>query len=149
MSDLHELYQEVILDHSRRPRAFGPLPTANRTADGVNPLCGDRLRLYLDVGDGCIRDVRFEGVGCAISKASASLMAEAVRGRPVADAEALFERVHRLLTSDEPPPEDDEGVGKLVALAGVRRFPLRVKCATLPWHTLRAALAQHERTTTE
>jgi len=148
MSDLHDLYQDVILDHSRRPRGFGSLPTANRTADGLNPVCGDRLRLYLDVSDDHIRDVRFEGSGCAISKASASLMTEAVRGRSTADADALFVRVHRMLTSDASSAEEAE-VGKLVALAGVRRFPMRVKCATLAWHALRAALEQREQATTE
>jgi len=169
MSDLTELYQEVILDHSRRPRNFGPVPGANRSARGDNPLCGDRLDLTLAVRDGVVERAGFEGSGCAISVASASLMTEAVQGRPVAEAEALFQRFHRLVAGDEGAPEaggeadragadggadggaDDPAVAKLAVFGGVRRYPIRVKCATLPWHTLRAALrgADEEEVTTE
>ena len=139
MSDLRELYQEVILDHSKRPRNFGLRPGANRAARGDNPLCGDRLSLALEVADGIVKEARFEGSGCAISVASASLMTEVVRGLPVAEAERLFERFHRLLTSDAPAAEVGD-LGKLEVFSGVREYPIRVKCATLAWHTLHAAL---------
>ncbi|HWP99978.1 MAG TPA: SUF system NifU family Fe-S cluster assembly protein [Vicinamibacterales bacterium] len=138
MSELSELYQEVILDHNRQPRNFRALPGANRRAEGFNPLCGDRLTVYLVVADGVIADIGFVGSGCAISKASASLMTEAVKGRSVDEAEALFERFHRMVTA--PPDAPVEDLGKLNALAGVREFPVRVKCASLAWHTLRAAV---------
>jgi nitrogen fixation NifU-like protein len=144
MSDLRDLYQEVIIDHGRRPRNFGPLPGANRSAEGFNPLCGDRLTLHLKVAGGVIREVRFEGAGCAISTASASLMTEALRGKTEAEAEALFGDFHALVTGTEPAA----GVGKLAVLAGVREFPSRIKCATLAWHTLRAALADQRRPVT-
>jgi nitrogen fixation NifU-like protein len=147
MSDLNDLYQEVILDHNRRPRNFQVLADANRTAEGYNPLCGDRLTLYLKVQDGVVVDVSFEGAGCAISKASASLMTDAVKGKTVAEAEALFERFHRMVTT--PPEQPVEDMGKLSALAGVREFPVRVKCASLAWHTLKAAMADTQRTSTE
>lgn len=147
MSDLNDLYQEVILDHNRRPRNFHVLADANHTAEGYNPLCGDRLTLYLKVQDGVVRDVSFEGAGCAISKASASLMTDAVKGRTVAEAEALFERFHRMVTT--PPEQPVEDMGKLSALAGVREFPVRVKCASLAWHTLKAAMADEQRISTE
>ena len=137
--DLAELYRDVIVDHNRRPRNRGPLPSANHRAEGNNPLCGDQLRVYADVEDDVIRDLRFEGTGCAISTASASLMSEAVKGRSRAEVAALFDAVHRMLTGSG----DATGVelGKLAALAGVREFPARVKCASLCWHTLNAALA--------
>jgi nitrogen fixation NifU-like protein len=139
MSDLRDLYQEVILDHSRRPRNAGALAGANRAAHGDNPLCGDKLALALRVRAGVVEDVAYEASGCAISVASASLMSEAVKGRPVDEAEATFRRFHRLLTAERLP--DDVGdLGKLEVFAGVREFPIRVKCATLPWHTLHAAL---------
>jgi nitrogen fixation NifU-like protein len=144
MNELRELYQEVILDHSKRPRNFGLLAGANRAARGDNPLCGDRLTLTLEVADGVVREAHFEGTGCAISVASASLMTEVVRGLPVADVERLFERFHRLLTEEGTPPEEVEELGKLAVFAGVREFPIRVKCATLPWHTLHAALAARD-----
>jgi nitrogen fixation NifU-like protein len=143
MSDLRDLYQEVILDHSRRPRNFGALDEANRAARGDNPLCGDRLVLAARVRDGKVEDLAFEGSGCAISVASASLMTEAVKGLPVAEVEALYRRFHRLLTSDPPgeEPADETGeLGKLEVFSGVREYPIRVKCATLAWHTLHAAL---------
>jgi nitrogen fixation NifU-like protein len=140
MSDLSDLYQEVILDHNRRPRNFGALPGANRQAQGHNPLCGDKLALYVRVEGDVIADVRFEGSGCAISKASASLMTDAVKGLATADALALFERFHAMVTLSPDTAVDPDALGKLTALAGVREFPVRIKCASLAWHTLRAAL---------
>ncbi len=137
MSDLSDLYQEVILQHSKSPRNFGVAEPHNHHAEGYNPLCGDQCRITADVHDGVLRAVKFEGQGCAISTASASLMTEALKGHTVAEAEALFDKVRHLLTSDDPPDED---LGKLQVFAGVRAFPMRVKCATLPWHTLHAAL---------
>ncbi|HKE83921.1 MAG TPA: SUF system NifU family Fe-S cluster assembly protein [Vicinamibacterales bacterium] len=135
--DLHDLYQEVILDHNRRPRNFRVLE-GGRTAEGFNPLCGDRLTVYLHVNDGVIEDVSFQGSGCAISKASASLMTESIKGKSVAEATALFERFQKMITAQPDSPVSD--LGKLKALAGVRQFPIRVKCASLAWHTLRSAL---------
>ncbi len=138
--DVRDLYEEVILDHNRRPRNFGPRPEdATCSADGHNPLCGDQVRVHLSVHDGIITAAAFEGEGCAISTASASMMTEAVIGHPVADARALFARLHDLLTSSDPHDAESQ-LGKLSALIGVREFPMRVKCATLPWHTLEAAL---------
>jgi len=139
--DLQELYQEVILDHNRRPRNFRTLEGA-RKAEGFNPLCGDRLTVFLKVDDGVVRDVAFQGSGCAISKASASLMTESIKGKTLADVAALFDRFQRMITAKPDSPPDQ--LGKLTALAGVRQFPVRVKCATLPWHTLRAALDARE-----
>ena len=134
--DLDDLYQEVILDHNRRPRNFRAL-SEGRRAEGYNPLCGDRLTVYLRIDNDVIKDVSFEGSGCAISKASASLMTESVKGKTLAEAQALFDRFQRMLTaSADAPPAD---LGKLAVLSGVRQFPVRVKCATLAWHTLRAA----------
>jgi nitrogen fixation NifU-like protein len=147
MSDLTDLYQEVILDHNRRPRNFGVLADATHHAEGYNPLCGDRLILFLKLDGDVITDVSFEGSGCAISKASASLMTDTLKGRGVADARALFERFHRMVTT--PPDREVEDLGKLSVLAGVREFPVRVKCASLAWHTLNAALERSEKTTTE
>ena len=150
MSDLTDLYQEVILDHNRRPRNFGALPDATRVANGHNPLCGDKLKLYLKVSGGRIENIMFEGSGCAISKASASLMTDAVKGQSVADAIGLFDRFHRLVTTPMDQPIDEASVGKLAVLAGVREFPVRVKCASLAWHTLKAALEDtHETAKTE
>ena len=140
MSDLSDLYQEVILDHNRHPRNFGRLPDATRTANGYNPLCGDRLTLYLKVEGDRIDGVAFEGSGCAISKASASLMTDAIKGQSTASATDLFERFHQMITTPIDQPVDEESVGKLAVLAGVREFPARVKCASLAWHTLKAAL---------
>lgn len=141
MSDLSDLYQEVILDHNRRPRNYGVLDPPDRQAHGHNPLCGDKLTVYVRLEDDAIREVRFEGSGCAISKASASLMTEAVAGLSIRDALGLFERMQGLLTTPIGTAIDEESFGKLAALAGVREFPMRVKCATLSWHTLKAALA--------
>ena len=138
--DLKELYRDVILDHNKRPRNFGPLAPADASADGHNPLCGDRLTVYLQLDDGRVRDVHFDGKGCAISVASASLMTEAVKGKDRGEIARLFADVHATLTGTmaEPPAS----LGKLAALAGVRDFPARVKCASLCWHTLEAALHQ-------
>ncbi len=136
--ELSDLYRDVILDHNRRPRNFGGLAGADATIEGFNPLCGDRLTLRLKLADERIADLRFEGQGCAISTASASLMTEAVKGKSRAEALALFERVHALLTDDAAPVDED--LGKLAALSGVREFPARVKCASLCWHTLVSAL---------
>lgn len=141
MSDLLALYQEVILDHNKRPRNSGELAAPDRQAEGNNPLCGDRLTVELLLEGDRIADIRFRGQGCAISTASASLMTEAVKGRTVAEAEELFERFHEMLTGDPSVPAAVSAeIGKLAVFAGVREFPIRVKCATLPWHTLRAAL---------
>jgi nitrogen fixation protein NifU and related proteins len=146
-ADLQELYQEVILDHNKRPRNFRALEDG-RKAEGYNPLCGDRLTVYLRTEDGVIKDASFQGSGCAISKASASLMTESVRGKTLAEAEALFERFHHMVTA--PPDVPVEDLGKLSVFAGVRQFPVRVKCATLAWHTLRAAVeARNELVSTE
>jgi nitrogen fixation NifU-like protein len=138
MSDLNELYQEVIIDHNKRPRNFRVLDGANRRAEGFNPLCGDRLTLFLHVEGDVIRDLTFQGSGCAISKASASLMTDAVKGKTVGQVEALFERFHRMVTAAPDAPVED--LGKLSVFAGVREFPVRVKCASLAWHTLKAAV---------
>jgi len=147
MSDLRALYEEVILDHNRNPRNFLKKPEgANRTAHGFNPLCGDEFHIHLRVQDGVIEDVGFEGVGCAISTASASMMTEALKGRSEAEAETLFQAVHGMLTSGASPEEAMDTVGKLAILGGVREFPMRVKCATLAWHTLQAALRNTEET---
>jgi nitrogen fixation NifU-like protein len=146
-SDLQELYQEVILDHNRRPRNFRAIEDG-RKADGYNPLCGDRLTVYLRVKAGRIEDVSFQGSGCAISKASASLMTDSVKGKTLDEVEALFQSVHRMLAGGADEPLDD--VGKLSVLSGVRQFPMRVKCATLAWHALRAAIeARNEPVSTE
>jgi nitrogen fixation NifU-like protein len=140
--ELADLYRDVILDHNRKPRNFGRLDPADASVQGFNPLCGDRLNLSLQLAGDRITDIRFDGQGCAISTASASLMTEAVKGRSRADALALFDRVHRLLTDDDAPPAD--ALGKLAALSGVREYPARVKCASLCWHTLVAALKAGE-----
>ncbi len=141
MFDLKELYQEVILDHNRRPRNFGPLPNASHQAEGHNPLCGDQLKVYLETDGKTVNDIHFEGIGCAISKASASLMTESVRGKSLAEVDSLYRRFHDLLTGDPSTTgQADEGLGKLAVFSGVREFPIRVKCATLAWHTLQAAL---------
>ena len=148
MDDLRDLYQEVIVDHGRRPRNFHKLEGANYTANGYNPLCGDQLTLYLKVdADGVIQDVAFDGSGCAISMASASLMTEALKGKKVADAEALFETFHGLIV--DQPVEQPVDLGKLKVLSGVKEYPSRIKCATLSWHTMQAALHGEEEITTE
>lgn len=144
MSDVRELYQSTILDHNRKPRNFRRIEPCARRADGVNPLCGDRVAVFVDVEGDRVRDVAFQGSGCAISTASASMMTESVKGRSVEEANALFERFHHVVTGEigaEPSDEDMDELGKLVVFAGVREFPARVKCATLCWHALHAALA--------
>ena len=139
MSDLRELYQEVILDHSRRPKNVGVLPGADHTAEGYNPLCGDRLSVSLKMDGDVITDVRVQGSGCAISRASASLMTDSVKGKSVPEMQRLFEQFHQMVTGEADPPPID-ALGKLKVFAGVREYPTRVKCATLAWHTLRAAV---------
>jgi nitrogen fixation NifU-like protein len=143
-SDLDDLYQEVILDHGRKPRNFRIIPDADRQAEGLNPLCGDHFKLYVKLDGERIQDIAFEGSGCAISKASASLMTSAVKGHTVAEAEWLFDRFHTLVTEgpDKVPASE---LGKLAALSGVCEFPTRVKCASLVWHTLKNALAHPAR----
>jgi nitrogen fixation NifU-like protein len=141
VSDLRELYQEVILDHNRRPHNFHVLPDANRQAEGFNPLCGDRLTVFLRLEDDVVRDISFLGSGCAISKASASLMTDAVKGRTVEEVRRLFDAFHRMVATDTAVESAGSSLGKLEVLAGVREFPVRVKCASLAWHTLKAALA--------
>jgi nitrogen fixation NifU-like protein len=147
MSDLSELYQEVILDHNKRPRNFRAIEQPSHHAEGYNPLCGDRLHLYLEVDGGVITDVAFQGSGCAISKASASLMTDMIKGRSTDEVLALFERFHQMVTTAPDAPVED--LGKLSVLSGVRQFPVRVKCASLAWHTLKAALQRQPRTSTE
>ena len=148
MTDLRDLYQEVILDHYRKPRNFRSLADAHRKAEGFNPLCGDRLTLYVKLKDGVIADATFEGSGCAISTASASLLTESIKGKTEHEAEMLFQSFRDVVTGSGETPNTD--LGKLDVLAGVREFPVRVKCATLAWHTLRAALAsQKEPVSTE
>jgi nitrogen fixation NifU-like protein len=147
--DVRELYQEVILDHSRRPRNFGRPPGCNREANGHNPLCGDRISVYVEIADGVVKDVAFEGAGCAISMASASLMTEQMKGMSEHEAEQLFDRFRRLMT-EETGETAEPGLDRLAVLGGVREFPVRVKCATLAWHTLKAALANtHDEVKTE
>ena len=140
MSDLTDLYQEVILDHNRRPRNFRAMDEATRSQEGFNPLCGDRLTVYVKLDGDRINDLSFQGTGCAISKASASLMTEALKGKTLDEARALFDRFHHMVTSssDIPPPD----LGKLSVLSGVREFPTRIKCASLAWHTLKAAVSE-------
>ena len=142
MDELQELYREVILDHNRRPRNFGELPGANHVIEAVNPLCGDKLTLYVNVADGRVADIRFKGSGCAISVASSSLMTERVKGQTVGESLELFEKVHDLLTGAVEEPAED--LDKLAALAGVREYPTRVKCASLAWHALKAAVTEHD-----
>jgi nitrogen fixation NifU-like protein len=138
MSELRELYQEVILEHSKKPRNFRALENANHKAEGFNPLCGDHFTIYLDLKNGSINDIGFQGSGCAISKASASMMTQTLKGKTAAEAEELFSRFHDVVTGHAVGTE--ENLGKLAVFAGVSEFPLRVKCATLAWHALRAAL---------
>ena len=144
-TDLRDLYQEVILDHSKRPRNFKPLPGANRSAEGYNPLCGDRETVYLTLEGDRVQDVAFQGAGCAISTASASMMTERVKGMTKKDAEALFERFRALITGAEWP-DGGPDLEKLEVFSGVREYPVRIKCATLPWHTLKAALTGEAKT---
>lgn len=149
MSDLTDLYQEVVLDHGKRPRNFGPLEGETHRAEGLNPLCGDRITVHARVEDGVVRETRFEGSGCAISKASASVMTGVVKGKTPAEVDALFERFHKLVT-EGPAAVDEAELGKLAVFGGVHDYPTRVKCASLAWHALRAALGgTHEPVSTE
>lgn len=145
MPNLRELYQEIILDHSKSPRNFGEMLRSSHKAEGYNPLCGDRLTLFLRVENDVVEDARFKGSGCAISTASASMMTEAVKGKSIKEAKRLFEEFHDLLTKENHHGENGEHLGKLKIFAGVREFPTRVKCATLAWHTLRAACRSDSR----
>jgi nitrogen fixation NifU-like protein len=142
MADLRELYQEVILDHHKRPRNCRRPDDANKHADGFNPLCGDKVSVFVRVEDGVVRDIAFQGSGCAISTASASMMTESLKGKSEAEAAQIFERFHDLVMGKTPVDADNSGLGKLAVFAGVRDYPVRIKCATLAWHTLRAALAE-------
>ena len=143
MSELRELYQEVILDHTKKPRNFGELPGANRRAEGYNPLCGDRATVLVRLEGDKVADVRFQGAGCSISTASASMMTESIKGKTRAEVEKLFDRFHALITSDPTRAAQNAApeLGKLAVFSGVCEFPVRVKCASLAWHTLKAALA--------
>jgi nitrogen fixation NifU-like protein len=147
MMDLNDLYREVIVDHNRSPRNFRRMENPTRSADGHNPLCGDKLTLYLKLNNGVIDDVSFEGSGCAISTASASLMTEALKGRTEAEAEALFKKFHALIT--EEGDAEDPDLGKLAVLTGVRQYPSRIKCAVLCWHAMHAALHGENKASTE
>lgn len=150
MSDLRELYQTTILDHNKKPRNFRRPEGANRESEGYNPLCGDKVTVYLTVEDDVVKDVGFEGQGCAISTASASLMTQGVKGKTVEEALAIFDRFHALVAGEIDPTETAETLGKLAVFSGVRDYPMRVKCATLAWHTLRAAAkGEDEPVTTE
>ena len=149
MSELNELYQEVILDHNKNPRNFREMETATNTADGNNPLCGDALRVYVEMEDDTVKDVAFKGSGCAISKASASMMTQTVKGKSKEEAEVLFDEFHKMVTGELDPETDETHLGKLKIFAGVLEFPARVKCASLSWHTLHAALSGEEEISTE
>lgn len=144
MSELRELYQEVILDHNKAPRNFREIPDADRVNEGHNPLCGDNVTIYANVRDGVIEDVSFQGSGCAISKSSASMMTSALKGKTEAEAEQIFQSFHRMVTGENVTDEDEEILGKLAVFGGVREFPARVKCASLAWHTLHAAMHQEK-----
>jgi nitrogen fixation protein NifU and related proteins len=141
MAELRDLYQEVILEHSKAPRNFKVLAGANHKAEGFNPLCGDRFTVYLDLEGDKIRDIAFQGSGCAISKSSASMMTQSLKGKTVAEAEKLFEVFHKFVTKHDHSHTDEAELGKLAVFSGVSEFPARVKCATLAWHTLQAAIA--------
>jgi nitrogen fixation NifU-like protein len=149
MSELSELYQQVILDHNKKPRNFRKLEAANHRAEGYNPLCGDQLTIYMNLEDDLVTDVGFEGSGCAISKASASMMTQAVKGKSKEQAETLFKEFHSMVTGELDEDTEENTLGNLKIFAGVREFPVRVKCATLPWHTMHAALNKEDQTSTE
>lgn len=151
MSELGDLYQEVILEHSKHPRNFRAMEAANRQAEGYNPLCGDHYTIFLEMEDGKIRDISFQGSGCAISKASASMMSQMLKSKTAAQANDLFDKFHSVVTgnSTQAPSGDSEDIGKLEVFAGVAGYPTRIKCATLAWHTLRAALEGKQVASTE
>jgi len=150
MTDLHDLYQEMILDHNKRPRNCRRMAAPSCSADGHNPLCGDRIKVYVDLEGDVVKDVSFEGSGCAISTASASLMTESVKGKTVSEAKALFGKFHRMITGQREATDQNGGpeLGKLEVFSGVGRFPTRVKCATLAWHTIKAALEDQDKPVT-
>lgn len=149
MSELNDLYQEVILDHNKNPRNFREIETATNTADGNNPLCGDALRVYVEMENDKVKDVSFKGSGCAISKASASMMTQTVKGKTKEEAEVLFDEFHKMVTGELDAETEETSLGKLKIFAGVLEFPARVKCASLSWHTLHAALSGEEEVSTE
>ena len=149
MSELNDLYQEVILEHNKNPRNFREIEDASATADGNNPLCGDALRVYVEMDGERVKDVAFKGSGCAISKASASMMTQAVKGKSKKEAEVLFDEFHKMVTGELDAEADENSLGKLKIFAGVLEFPARVKCASLSWHTLHAALNEEAEVTTE
>lgn len=149
MSELNDLYQEVILDHNKNPRNFREIETATNTADGNNPLCGDALRVYVEMENDCVKDVSFKGSGCAISKASASMMTQAVKGKTKDEADVLFKEFRQMVMGEMDENAEENHLGKLKIFAGVREFPARVKCASLSWHTIYAALHDEESASTE
>ncbi len=149
MSELNDLYQEVILDHNKNPRNFREIANANFKADGNNPLCGDALRVYVEMEDDRVKDVAFKGSGCAISKASASMMTQTVKGKTKQEAEKMFDEFHRMVLGELDEETEENNLGRLKIFAGVREFPARVKCASLSWHTLHAALTGEETISTE
>ena len=149
MSELNELYQDTILDHNKNPRNFREIENADKTADGKNPLCGDALRVYVEMDGDTVKDVSFKGSGCAISKASASMMTQAVKGKTKAEAEVIFDEFHKMVTGELDIDTDENHLGKLRIFSGVLEFPARVKCASLSWHTLNAALHGEETVSTE
>jgi nitrogen fixation NifU-like protein len=149
MSELSELYQQVILDHNKKPRNFRKLEAPSHTAEGYNPLCGDQLTVYLNIDDNQVKDVGFEGSGCAISKASASMMTQAVKGKSKEEVENIFREFHSMVVGELNEEIEENSLGNLKIFAGVREFPVRVKCATLPWHTLHAALNKQDQVSTE
>lgn len=149
MSELSELYQQVILDHNKKPRNFRKLDHANHTAEGYNPLCGDHLTVYVNFDDNAVQEIAFEGSGCAISKAAASMMTQAVKGKSREQAEELFKEFHSMVTGELDEETEENSLGNLKIFAGVRDFPVRVKCATLPWHTMHAALNKQDHASTE
>ncbi len=146
MPDLRELYQQVILDHHKKPRNYRKPEHANKHADGFNPLCGDKITVFIQIEDGIVCDIAFQGTGCAISTASASMMTESLKGKSEAEVAGIFENFHNLVTGKTPAEADTSGLGKLAVFSGVREYPVRVKCATLAWHTMRAALEGSQET---
>ena len=149
MSELSELYQQVILDHNKKPRNFRKLETANHSAEGFNPLCGDQLTVYLNLEDDAVKEISFEGSGCAISKAAASMMTQAVKGKSKQEVERLFSEFHGMVTGELDEETTPNSLGNLKIFSGVREFPVRVKCASLPWHTMHAALKNEGMASTE
>ncbi len=149
MSELSELYQQVILDHNKKPRNFRKIENANHTAEGYNPLCGDQLTIYVNVAGDAVQEIAFEGSGCAISKAAASMMTQAVKGKTREQTKELFKEFHSMVTGELDEETEENSLGNLKIFAGVRDFPVRVKCATLPWHTMQAALNKQDRVSTE